>query len=255
MATSAKQIGKFAAESAFVFIGKLVKPRAATMPGLSGEDTAIVHVVRVISGPPMFASLAGQDVTVRFKKPVRLRTGSSLTYFANGRIFGRSVAVDVVGTAEETDSATVAGAARSGVIASQDRVLSARLASSAISVAGTVARVTKSDKGTTHISEHDPDWREATINVDEVIKGKKGVKQVKVLFPGSDDVRWHKVNKYAVGQKGVWMLQPGVKQDRAGIQSKIMAAVPTGPGVLTTLHAADYLPLHELERVRALANK
>ncbi len=51
------------------------------------------------------------------------------------------------------------------------------------------------------------------------------------------------------------MLQPGARQDSAGIPPKVMAAVPTGANVLTALHKGDYLPLHELERVRALARK
>jgi len=33
-------------------------------------------------------------------------------------------------------------------------------------------------------------------------KGRKGTKQVTVLFPNSDDVRWHNVDKYSVGEPG-----------------------------------------------------
>jgi hypothetical protein len=248
-------MSKFAAESGIVFIGRMVRSGAATMEGLAADNTAIVAVEKVVTSPAMFASLGGQEVTVRFKKPVGLRKGSRLTYFANGWIFGRSIALDVVGTAEETDPQAVAEAVRKGVVASRDDVLSARLTSAAMSVAGTVAQVAKSGVGTTHISEHDPDWQEATIDVDEVIKGRKDVKRVKVLFPASDDVRWHRIAKYKPGQKGIWMLQPGARQDRAGIPAKVMAAVPPGTGVLTSLHESDYLPLHELQRVRALAGK
>jgi hypothetical protein len=192
---------------------------------------------------------------VRFKKPISLRKGGSFTFFANGWIFGSSIAVDLVGTAKETDRPAVTSAVRSAHVAIKDSVLSARLASAKMSVVGTVARVTKSDKQPSHISEHDPNWHEATIDVDEVIKGKKGIKLVTVLFPNSDDVRWYKIGKYTTGQQGIWMLQPGAKQDPAGIPAKVLAAVPAGADVLTTLHQADYLPLHELERVRALANK
>ena len=85
-----------------------------------------------------------------------------------------------------------------------------------------------------------------------MLKGKKGVKQVTVLFPNSDDVRWHKVAKYAAGQQGIWMLQKGDAQDAKGIPAKVFAAIPSGPNVMTALHPGDFLPLHELERVRAL---
>lgn len=255
MATSARQANKFAAESAFVFVGTVVKTRAATMEALAADNTAIVQVDKVVSAPDMFASAGGQQITVRFKKPTSLRKGSSRTFYTNGWIFGNSLAVDVVGTAEETASRATAGVVRRANVASEDKVLSARLASAKLAVVGKVATVEKSEKQITHISEHDPNWHEATIEVDEVIKGKKGTTQATVLFPNSDDVRWYKAGKFATGQQGIWMLQPGTKQDPAGIPAKMLAAVPAGTDVLTTLHQADYLPLDELERVRALASK
>ena len=254
MATSKQQVGKFAAESAFTFVGTVIKTRAATIEGLATDATAIVQVDRVVSAPDMFTSLAGHQVTVRFKKPMGIRKGSSMTFFTNGWIFGTSIAVDVVGTAEETRGREMATLVRGAVISSQDSILSARLDSAALAVVGTVTKVTKSDKGPTHISEHDPNWHEATIDVDEVIKGKKGVKQATVLFPNSDDVRWHKVGKYTAGQQGIWMLQKGEAQASKGIPAKVFAAIPGGPDVMTALHPADYLPLHELERVRALVH-
>ena len=255
MATSPRQLSDFTARSAFIFVGTVVKTKAATMPELTADNTAIVRVDRVVSAPQMFASLGGHDVTVRFRAPVSLAKGNTLTFFANGWIFGASVALDVVGVAQETGAQAIAGAVRGSRSASKDNALSARLASATLGVVGTVASVQRSAAGTTHISEHDPDWQEATINVDEVIKGRPGVKQATVLFPNSDDVRWHDIRKYAAGQQGIWLLQPGVKQDAAGISPKVLASVPAGADVMTSLHDADFLPLHELERVKALARK
>ena len=255
MATSTQQARKFAAESAFVFVGKVIKTRAATMEGLAADNTAVVQVERVISAPDIFAPLGGHQITARFTKGPPPRAGRSLTFFTNGWVFGSSVAVDVVGTAAETGRQAAASNVRGSQVAKTDSVLKARLASAAMSVVGRVAKVTRSPTRSTRISEHDPNWHVATIKVDEVIKGKRGTKTAKVLFPDSDDVRWHKVGKYTTGQQGIWMLQKGAKQDRAGIPAKVMAAVPARPGVLTALHQADFLPLHELEHVRALAKK
>ena len=93
---------------------------------------------------------------------------------------------------------------------------------------------------------------EATIKVDEVVKGKKDTTRVTVLFPQSDDIRWHKVHKYAKGQQGIWLLQKGRNQDPEGIAPKVLAAIPPGSEVMTALHAADFQPLNELGRVKAL---
>lgn len=255
MATIKKQVSKYATESAFVFVGKVVKPKAATMEGLAADNTAIVQVERVISAPDIFTSMGGHQITARFKKASDIKKGASRTFFTNGWIFGESVAVDVVGTTEETVPKATTSVVRSASVSSKDSVLRERFESAELAVAGRIAKVTESDKGPAYISEHDPNWHEATIDVDEVVKGKKDVKEVKVLFPNSDDVRWHKIGKYAPGQQGVWLLQPGQQQDTKGIPAKLMAAVPAGPDVLTALHPCDYLPLHELERVRALVSK
>src|SRR6185369_54395 len=252
MATSKKQLSVPAADAAFVFVGKVVKAKAATMERLASDNTAIVHVDRVVSAPEMFKALGGQQVTARFKKASDIQRGKSMTFFANGWIFGESVAVDVVAIAAADEAPVAASMVRSANTAASDAVLRERLDSAETVVAGRVASVAKSDKGPTHISEHDPNWHEATVVVDEVVKGKKGTKQVTVLFPRSDDVRWHQVPKYGPGEQGVWLLQPGQKQKTRGIPPKQLAAVPSGD-VLTTLHPCDFLPLHELERVKALA--
>jgi hypothetical protein len=257
MATRKQQVAKLAHKAAFVFVGKVLKLKAATMDGLAADNTAVVQVERVLSAPEIFRAIVGHELTVRVgkaaAKSVELTRGARKTFFANGWIFGASLAVDLVGVSDEIDAdvmSTMVNAAHSAV---KDATLRARLDSAEIGVAGTVTKVVRSAPTTTRISEHDPDWHEATVDVDEVVKGKKGVKQVTVLFPQSDDTRWHTVRKYKVGQQGVFILQGQSKASREGVPGKQQAAVPEGADLFTTLHPSDFLPLHELERVRAIA--
>jgi hypothetical protein len=107
---------------------------------------------------------------------------------------------------------------------------------------------------TTHISEHDPNWHQATIQVDEVLKGNEA-REMKVLFPKSDDVRWFRVQKFQEGQQGIWLLQSSKAQNTKGISPKILAAIPKDQDVLITLHANDFLPLNELGKVKSLINQ
>ena len=76
-----------------------------------------------------------------------------------------------------------------------------------------------------------------------------------VLFPNTDDARWHNVGKYAVGEQGIFMLQGAARQGAKGVPAKLLAAVPDKTNAFITLHPSDRLPLNELERVRALARK
>jgi hypothetical protein len=254
MGTSQKQVTELAGQSAFVFVGKVVKAKAATMADLVAPNTAIVQVEHVLNAPDMFATIGGQQVTIRMHTKTALKRGERRTFFANGWVFGASLAVDVIGTVDETDPDAMKPMLRSAKHDTEDDVLRARVQSAVMGVVGTVTSVARSNLDPGPISEHNPDWHEATIRVDEVIKGQAGVKQATVLFPNSDDARWHTVGKYTAGQQGIFMLQRGHQQDTAGIAPKLLAAVPAAPEVLTTLHPDDYQPLSELERVRALAH-
>ena len=255
MATSKKQLANIAGDAPFVFVGKVQKVGAATIEELAAKNTAIVHVERVVTAPDMFHGVAGQDVTVRIPGGVSLRRNDRKTFFADGWIFGASLAVDARAVSDVTDTAVTAPLVRVAATAQADATLKERIDAAALGVVGTVTNVERSAVETTHISEHDPDWHEATIDVDEVIKGRKGTKQVTVLFPNSDDIRWHNVDKYSIGEQGIFMLQRKAKKSTQGVPAKLMAAVPDGPDTFTTLHPADHLPLDQLERVRALARK
>lgn len=262
-----KDIKKYAAQSAFIFTGKVIKLKAATMKNIAGSDTIIMEIINVITAPAMFASVAGQQLTVRFKKLPSLKNGQIITVFSNGWIFGDSIAVDAVGyTTETASSARAANTAMAGtgdtasavqdaVSKSNDAILKERLDSAELGVVGEVTKVEKTKVEPTHISEHNPIWQKATIKVDEVIKGKKSTKQVKVMFPASDDIRWKKTNKYKEGQKGIWMIQNGKKQSSRGISAKAFASIPPGNNVLTTLHQNDFMPLNELSRIKDLLKK
>jgi hypothetical protein len=256
--TSKQQINKYAAEATFVFVGKVVKLKAATLEGIQTDNTAVVEVEHVVTGPPIFLALRGQQITVRLDAISGVKVGGRMTFFTNGWIFGKSVAVIAVGVARETEKELMASMVQGAATGKKDDILKERLDSAALGVVGTVSKVEKSPSGTTHISEHDPNWHEATIQVDEVVKGKKGTKEVTVLFPNSDDIQWHRSAKFSEGQKGIWLLQKGKKQDTKGLAPKAvaaLAAIPSDKEVLTTLHPADFQPLSELGRVRSLLGK
>ena len=106
--SSKSDIKKYAAQSAFVFTGKVIKTKAATMQPLAASNTIIAEVVHIINAPPMFTSVNGQQITVRFKKMPSLKAGQLITVFANGWVFGDTIAVDAVGYSEETGKSIAA---------------------------------------------------------------------------------------------------------------------------------------------------
>jgi len=100
------------------------------------------------------------------------------------------------------------------------------------------------------VSEHDPKWREAVVEVDDVHKGAHQKKQVVVRFPASKDVMWYHLPKFQPGQQGFFMLHkslaPGEKK-RAGKSKKkaapgLIAQEAGAPDVYTAPDAADFQP-------------
>ena len=261
------------AHAAFVFTGKVIKSKAAIIESVDTKNTLIVEILHIIKAPAMFSSLTGQQVTVRFKKLPALKAGAVITVFANGWIFGESIAVDAVSYSEETDKVKMAASLNSAITDIADADLKERIDSAELAVVGKVTKIEKAPVPaaplmltatkatgrtkvlTTNISEHDPNWHQATIKVDETVKGQKDNKSVKVLFPKTDDVRWYKVAKFEVGQQGVWLLQKGKSQAAKGIPPKLLAAIPVQKDVFTALHDKDYLPLNELGKVKSLIKK
>src|SRR6185503_20999692 len=100
----------------------------------------------------------------------------------------------------ETNKLKMATSINTTVTAAADADIKERIDSAELGVVGKVIKVKKAsvpdtplsltaskatakdEPPTTRISEHDPNWHEATIKVDEVVKGEKSAKNVKVLF-------------------------------------------------------------------------
>jgi hypothetical protein len=236
-----------------VFTGHVVQRNAATLPDIASKNTAIVAVDHVVAVPPMFVGLTGTEITVRFG-PIRVPPlGSSRTFHATGWIYGPSIAVDAVSVEPARPEAVAAATRRSAQSTAKDSALVGRMDTADLGVVGEVTAVHPVEVPTTRISEHDPVWHQATIKVDEVVKGQPDTTEVNVVFPLSDDVRWRGSPKYHAGQQGIWLLHRGDVPESHGPATRA-AAADVGD-VLTALNPTDFLPLEELGRVKALLDQ
>ena len=196
----------------FVFKGTIRKVKAATMSEVPvSERTAIVRVDEVIDGPPDLAGFLGQEITVELSDDGVARAGQRMVFHTIGWIFGTSVAVRSL--REETINSSAAaerrGAGRQPAhFADADLVVAGKVVN--VRVPGGSPRAGKRTPGRpSPITEHDPVWREAVIQVNDVLKGDQKGKQVTVRFPDSSDVMFHGVPKFETGQEGYFMLHKG----------------------------------------------
>jgi len=257
----------------FVFKGTVKKLKSATMKDVPVDDrTAVVTVDQIIEAPADLADYNGQDITVQLGGRQKIKTGQELIFHTVSWIYGDSIAVRSLSQEPVKDSN--AAMLSSGVDPAERRaqreqqehfqtadlvvsgkVVAVRLPDEA---AQTVKGVAASEQPPSRpISEHDPKWREAVVQIDDVHKGVHKQKQVVVRFPASTDVMWYGAPKFHPGQQGFFMLhkteagKPKTRRvkKRSGKRAAT-EAVAAGPEVgatetYTALDQMDFQPYHE----------
>jgi hypothetical protein len=243
-------VEELSSQSSFIFKGTVQERSASTVPNIPVDNrTLIVTVNEIVKAPDILQHFAGQDITVQLGEGQTSRVGQERIFYTNGWIYGSSIAVVSVGnTAAGQRASTVATAA---VVAEPVSALSERVARAEVVVTGRVVEILEPvTSGTTRISEHDPAWRDAVVQVDDVAKGSLADdqnNQIVVRFSDSDDIRWHTAPKFEVGQEGVWMLG-----DTTAVAER--AALGEESGKYLALDSADFLPEEQIETIRSLIN-
>ena len=203
-------------QATMIFVGTIVRLNAVSFPGVpASAKTAVVKVLRVIEKPPAVALATGQEVTVELKDPARFKEGTQATFYTQGWILGKGVAVREVGHEIYSGKAVPAADQTDKKVSQQrqaqkDSELQARLKNADMVVLGHVQSVRQAaaaTEGKKFITEHDPNWQEATIKVESGMKGAKTGDEIVVRFPGSQDVSFHKVPRFAVNQSGLFILK------------------------------------------------
>jgi len=247
-------------QSDIIFIGTVTQVGAVAVPEVPASDrTVVVHVDQVLEKPAAVALGAGDSVTVQTAQPGSLKPGTQATFYTTGWIFGQGVAVREVG--HEPGHSPVVVADQQAAVARarlemNDADLKAHIQKAAMVVAGRVEQVRPAELAggapahRTRISEHDPQWQEAIIQVQDGIKGAQAGEQVVVRFPTSLDVAWVGTPRFTVGQEGTFLLH---KDSTTGSPETVIAgrSVPA----YTALHKLDVLPKQDAPRIRALIRK
>src|SRR5438552_2994523 len=224
----------------------------------------VVRVDQVFEKPDAVSLMKGDSVAVLAVRAGSLNPGMQATFYTTGWIYGRWITVREVGhEAIGPQLATVTGGA--GGTAQQDLVakarqqvndaeLKARIQAAAMVVVGRVEQLRPmvySPPGAParpkRFSEHDPNWQEAIIHVDEGLKGATAGERVVVRFPGSRDVAFVGTPRLAAGQEGTFLLR---KDTATGSPLSLMAGQTVQ--AYTALHRLDVLPKQDAQQVRTL---
>ena len=128
-------------------------------------------------------------------------------------------------------------------VSGPDAQLAQRLAQSVAVVYGVVSETSRATgAGPRFLSQHDPDWWQATVDVKIVENGEQTTGKITVMFANSSDIAWVRSPKLKTGSEGVFLLQT---KDPFG------NALP-GRAVVDPL---DFQPASELPHVRDLLKR
>ena len=251
-------------QSTIIFAGTVSQLGATSFADVpKSEQTIVVRVDSVLKKPPAVSLKKGDNVTVEVKDPGGFQPGMEVTFYTDGWMFGSGVAVKELshtirpggGKSEETVRAEEK-ALRQIEQQISDEELKQRLASADFVVIGRVTDVRKwtapEIASVPHrVTEHDPDWRDAVIKIESVLKGPKPKKnKLVVRFPQCNDVAWAHAPKFEKHEEGIFFLK---KDEVSGAPVALLDG--TEVNAYTCLTPGDWLPRSEEARVRSLLKK
>jgi len=190
-----------------VFRGTVLRPGAANLEIVepSGK-TAVVRVEETLATSGTLDDFTGKEITVFLRDAGSVKAGEQGVFFTTVALLGETLGVVEVGRRGPEDLRAQVATARRQNLAEG---LRARMTASGLAVSGRVVSLgttTKAAGGGGVITEHDPQWREAVVEVRSVLHGQLAEKTVSVWFPASLDVMWAHAPKLAAGHEGTWLL-------------------------------------------------
>ncbi|HKF57049.1 MAG TPA: hypothetical protein VKJ45_16440 [Blastocatellia bacterium] len=202
---------ELAAKASFIFRGTVLRVNASTLREVSDKsNTAIVRVDETVQAPKVLSHYTGQEITVYLPDLAEVKAGDQAVFFTNSWLFGNDgVAVRSLGHHPPAAANAALGMSGADPVANlQARDTRAHYDSADAVVSGTVVsvRVPPASAERRAVGEHDPQWREATIEVDQRHKGAAGKREIIVRFPASHDRMWHRAPKLRAGDKGHFLL-------------------------------------------------
>jgi hypothetical protein len=203
----------------FIFRGTVQKPGAANLEVVEASArTAVVRVDEVLKAADTLDDFTGREVTVFLRQPGSVRAGDQGTFFTKVGLLGESLGVLELGRRNGSALNLKAQIASAGSQA-LEQDLRARVAAADLVASGRIlsTRATYEEPKSGALTEHDPLWWEAVLEVRKVVKGQVTEKTVTFWFPASLDAMWAFAPKPSAGQEGTWLLHRQPVEGRGGV--------------------------------------
>lgn len=206
--TVTAEMKDFVKNSDFVFSGTILLLNTSTIDAENPENMAVVRVDKIISGSENLSAFTGKQITLQLKDAIQAKKDETRIFFTRATWFGESLGVDEIGSYDVKRYPDIDAQVKQAAKENEDSMLTARLKNTEMVVTGRVISVKKSQNQPPFVSEHNPEWLEAEIEVASSLKGENPGKIV-FLFPGSEDEVYMNSPKFKTGDSGIFLLRKG----------------------------------------------
>jgi hypothetical protein len=250
--------------SSIVLRGSVARLNASDEPQLAPTaNTVVVKVSRMYIGSEIAGDQAGRDVTVILSRTPRFKVGDEAVFFGNPRFVGKSLTIADEGEIPAADARASTAEVERGVRARRDVPVRMRLAVADLVFRGKVEEVRPLDapnaaareRESEPSSEHDPEWRVASVRVETPLRGVKDG-TVLIIFPASRDIMWFNSPKLQPGQEAVFIAHRPLRDELPLLRATgVLDFLRRQPAAELVTYPYDVLPATEEARVRELLTK
>jgi hypothetical protein len=231
---------ELATKARFVFRGTVQRLNATNVAEVRDTSrTAIVKVNEIIQAPQSLRHSTGREVTVQLHEGSGLKVGDETVFFTEAWMFGNTgVAVKSLGHHPPGPKTAALRANQDPVANLHDRDTRTHYNEAELALTGRVTsiRIPATSDHNRPPSEHDPQWREAVVEIEKVHKGKLQKKEVVVRFPASADRMWYRAPKLEANHRGHFLLHKWSPE----LARKTLTETAAPADTYTILHPEDF---------------
>lgn len=203
-----ESVERLTRSSELTFRGTLLQVGSGNIAGLAPDKRlAVVRVEEVIRTSAGLGDFQGQDLTIRLQG-AGAQVGEEAVFYARPWRVGENLAVAEVGrlrgdaNPRAVREQTAAADRQAGVESVARQLAQADLVVTGEVISTRPAQLDRQALG----SAEDPEWWEAVLRVDAVLRGTPPGTEVVLLFPNQPAGTWAQVPKLEVGWEGLWLL-------------------------------------------------
>ena len=182
------ELDKMVPGASFIFKGKVLVLHTTLTDEEDVSNTGAVVVNEVLDAPEAIGKMAGEQITVRFADINKVKAGDEMIFFTEPYWVGESIGVEEKASVPKSDKLFEDKEMISHIAKARNKYeevqLKQTLTEASLVMTGKVMRINEMQEKMTVPTEHNPEWEEAEIQIDEMIKGKNETKGLMVCSAG-----------------------------------------------------------------------